>query len=97
MQKPKTLNTLIININKNSNIIGIISINNMKPTKFIGKTKVTKQGQVTLPFEARQDLGIPLESEVYWYEVNNCLVVVKDLVNQKELLNAVINNKRGKK
>ncbi len=68
----------------------------MKTPKFIGKAKVTKQGQVTLPFEARKDLDIPLESEIYWYEVNNCLVVVKELVNQREIAN-MINNKRGKK
>jgi len=53
--------------------------------KFIGKAKVTKQGQVTLPNEARQDLGIQLNSEVYWYEIDNMLIAVKQLVNQKEL------------
>lgn len=68
----------------------------METPKFIGKAKVTKQGQVTLPFEGRQDLNIPVESEIYWYEVNGCLIVVKDLVNQKEIMN-MVNNKRGKK
>lgn len=67
----------------------------MGPTKFIGKAKITKQGQITLPFEARQDLGIPLESELYWYELNDCLVLVKSLVNQKEILDKVI--KKSKK
>ncbi len=72
--------------------------------KFIGKAKITRQGQLTLPFEARQDLDIPLESEVYWYELNNCLVVVKDLINQKDLVSAIFsadnkkdNNKGNKK
>ncbi|MFH1642229.1 MAG: AbrB/MazE/SpoVT family DNA-binding domain-containing protein [Nanoarchaeota archaeon] len=62
--------------------------------KFIGKTKVTTQGQITLPFEGRRDLGIEINSEVYWYELNNCLVVVKDLVNQKDLTKVI--NKRSK-
>jgi bifunctional DNA-binding transcriptional regulator/antitoxin component of YhaV-PrlF toxin-antitoxin module len=69
----------------------------MDSPKFIGKAKVTKQGQVTLPFEARKDLSIPIESEIYWYEINDCLVVVKDLVNQKDLLDIVNHCKRGKK
>ena len=64
----------------------------MEP-KFIGKTKVTSQGQITLPLEARKDLGIELTSEVYWYELDNCLVIVKDLVNQKELMKVILKNK----
>lgn len=56
----------------------------MKP-KFIGKAKLTKQGQVTLPFEAREDIGIKLDSDVYWYEVDDYLVVTKELLNQKDL------------
>lgn len=61
--------------------------------KFIGKAKVTKQGQVTLPNEARQDLGIELNSEVYWYEIDDMLIAVKELVNQKELQD-IIKKKR---
>ena len=57
----------------------------MAKAKFIGKAKLTKQGQLTLPFEARKDLGIKLDSEVYWYEVDDYLVVVKELLNPKEL------------
>ncbi len=53
--------------------------------KFIGKSKLTRQGQVTLPYEARRDLGIKLNSEVYWYELGNSLIVVKELVNPKDL------------
>jgi len=67
----------------------------METVKFIGKAKVTKQGQVTLPFEARKDLNIPVESDIFWYELNDCLVVVRELVNQKEILDLI--NKRGKK
>ena len=67
----------------------------MEP-KFIGKAKLTKQGQLTLPQEARQDLKIDAESEVYWYEFNNILVLVKDLVNPKELVNLVFSKKRKK-
>lgn len=80
--QPKPLNTSIITSN---NINIIININNRMKIKFIGKAKVTKQGQVTLPNEARQDLGIQLNSEVYWYEIDNMLIAVKNLVNQKEL------------
>lgn len=57
----------------------------MGKAKFIGKAKLTKQGQLTLPFEARNDLGIELDSEVYWYEVDDYLVVVRELLNPKDL------------
>lgn len=53
--------------------------------KFVGKAKLTKQGQLTLPFEARKDLGIESESELYWYIADDFLVAVKNLMNQKEL------------
>ncbi|MDA1197106.1 MAG: AbrB/MazE/SpoVT family DNA-binding domain-containing protein [Nanoarchaeota archaeon] len=58
--------------------------NNNEP-KFIGKAKLTKQGQVTLPREARVALNIEEESIIYWYQVNNTLVVVKELVATKDL------------
>lgn len=64
----------------------------MEP-KFISKVKITKQGQLTLPNEARQKLDIDLEQEVYWYEFNGCLVLVKELVNQKDLSKKI----KGKK
>ena len=67
----------------------------MKP-KFIGKAKLTKQGQLTLPQEARQDLGIDAESDVFWYEFNDILILVKDLVNPKELVRLVFSKKRKK-
>ncbi len=53
--------------------------------KFIAKAKLTKQGQITLPREARQDLNIKTESELYWYQVDGYLILVKELMNQKEL------------
>ncbi len=62
--------------------------------KFIGKAKLTKQGQLTLPQEARQDLKIDAKSEVYWYEFNDILILVKDLVNPKELVNLVFKKKK---
>jgi len=62
--------------------------------KFIGKAKITKQGQVTLPNEARKDLDIDIDSEVYWYEVGNKLIVVKELVNPKDL-GVELKKKRG--
>ncbi|MBI2657459.1 AbrB/MazE/SpoVT family DNA-binding domain-containing protein [Candidatus Woesearchaeota archaeon] len=62
--------------------------------KFIGKAKLTKQGQLTLPQEARQDLKINSESEVFWYEFNGILILVKDLVNPKELVSLVFSKKR---
>ena len=67
----------------------------MEP-KFIGKAKLTKQGQLTLPQEARKDLKIDAKSEVYWYEFNEILILVKDLVNPKELISIVFNKKRKK-
>ena len=65
----------------------------MEP-KFIGKAKVTKQGQLTLPQEGRQDLKIDSNSELYWYEFNNILVLVKELVNPKELVNLIFKKKK---
>ena len=65
----------------------------MEP-KFIDKAKLTKQGQLTLPQEARKSLKIEAESEVYWYEFNNVLVVVKELVNPKELVKLIFEKKR---
>ena len=55
------------------------------PAKFVSKTKISKQGQVSVPLEAREDLGIESGSDVYWYEIGDSLVVVKDLINIKEL------------
>jgi len=68
----------------------------MKEPKFIGKVRLSRQGQITLPLEARNDLLIKLDSELYWYEVDKCLIVTKELVSQKELMGLVLNIK-GKK
>lgn len=64
--------------------------------KFIGKAKLTRQGQLTLPREARKDLGIDTRSEVYWYEFNDILILIKDLVSPKELVNFVFTKKKRK-
>lgn len=53
--------------------------------KFISKAKLTKQGQITLPLEARKDLKIDIDSELYWYEVGDRLIVSKELLNPKDL------------
>ena len=66
----------------------------MKKPKFIGKAKLTKQGQVTLPNEARQDLDIKVDSDIYWYELGDKLIVVKELVNPKDL-GLELKKKRG--
>ncbi len=65
--------------------------------KFIGKAKITKQGQVTLPFEAREELKLDLNSEVYWYLVDDHLVVVKDLVSVDELISTINKQKKRNK
>lgn len=62
--------------------------------KFVGKAKLTKQGQLTLPREARQDLKIDANSDVYWYEFNNILILVKDLVNPKEIIDFVLKKRK---
>ncbi len=69
----------------------------MEP-KFVGKAKITKQGQLTLPQEARQDMKIGAKSEVYWYELENVLVLVKDLVSPRDIAGLIFSSKkRGKK
>ncbi|MBI2651385.1 AbrB/MazE/SpoVT family DNA-binding domain-containing protein [Candidatus Woesearchaeota archaeon] len=65
--------------------------------KFIGKAKITKQGQVTLPFEARNELNIASDSEIYWYLIDDFLVVVKDLVSTEDLGAVISGKKRNKK
>ena len=65
--------------------------------KFIGKAKITKQGQVTLPFEAREELKLDLNSDVYWYLVDDHLVVVKDLVSVDELISTINKQRKSNK
>ena len=67
----------------------------MNEAKFIGKAKLTKQGQLTLPQEARQDLKISAESDVYWYELNDMLILSKDVFNPSEIYD-LITRKRKK-
>jgi len=62
--------------------------------KFVGKAKLTKQGQLTLPQEARNDLKIDAKSDVYWYEFNGILVLVKEIINPKELISFVFGKRR---
>jgi len=56
----------------------------MEP-KFIGKAKLTSQGQLTVPVEARKDLKIDNDSEVYWYEFEGFLVLTTQLMSINEL------------
>ena len=65
----------------------------MEP-KFIGKSKLTKQGQLTLPQEARKDLKIDAESEVYWYEIDGALVLVKDIVNPRDIIHLILKKRK---
>ena len=65
--------------------------------KFIGKAKITTQGQITLPSEARDSLGLDINSEVYWYLVDDHLVVVKDLVSVGGLVDMLNKAKFNKK
>ena len=62
--------------------------------KFIGKAKLTKQGQLTLPQEARKDLKISAESDVYWYEFNDVLILVKSIVNPKEIASLMLKKRK---
>lgn len=62
--------------------------------KFIGKARITGQGQLTLPQEARQDLKLDAKSEVFWYEFNGILILVKDIVNPKELIGSVFGKRK---
>ncbi len=66
----------------------------MNTPKFIGKAKLTRQGQVTLPNEARKDLSIEINSEIYWYELGSNLIAVKELVNPRDL-GVILKKKRG--
>ena len=52
---------------------------------FVGKAKLTKQGQVTLPGEARKELSIETDSDIFWYRVDGHLVVTKELMNIEDL------------
>ena len=57
--------------------------------KFIGKVKLTKQGQLTLPQEARSNRNIDVESELFWYELDDFLILTKELENPKDLIKKI--------
>ena len=52
---------------------------------FIGKARITRQGQLTLPIRGRENLNISVGDDLYWYQLNDSLVVTKELVSPKEL------------
>ncbi|MBI4439532.1 AbrB/MazE/SpoVT family DNA-binding domain-containing protein [Candidatus Woesearchaeota archaeon] len=52
---------------------------------FLGKSRLTTQGQTTLPMEGRSGLGVEVGSEVYWYSVDGFLIVTKDLCSHEDL------------
>jgi len=56
-----------------------------KGVEFIAKAKLTRQGQLTMPQEAREKLKIKKNSDVYWYIYDGFLVVSKELMNEKIL------------
>ncbi len=60
-----------------------------KGSKFVGKAKLTTQGQLTLPLEARKDLDIKDGAELYWYEVGGMLVALPKLISLEELARKV--------
>lgn len=54
-------------------------------TKFVSKAKITQQGQVTVPLEARSDLKINIGDDLYWYEYEGTLIASKELLNHADL------------
>ncbi|MBI2575795.1 hypothetical protein HYV84_01170 [Candidatus Woesearchaeota archaeon] len=66
----------------------------MESPKFIGNSKLTKQGQATIPQEGRRSLDLSPDADVFWYQVGDTLVLVKDLVAPKDL-QVTATKKRG--
>ena len=52
--------------------------------KFIGKARLTGH------------MNISKDSEVYWYEFNDILVLVKEIVNPRELAGLILGKRRRK-
>ncbi|HLC65114.1 MAG TPA: AbrB/MazE/SpoVT family DNA-binding domain-containing protein [Candidatus Nanoarchaeia archaeon] len=52
---------------------------------FLGKSKITSQGQLTLPLEGRAQIGVSNGAEVFWYSVNDFLIVTKKLCSQDDI------------
>ena len=67
----------------------------MESPKFIGNSKLTKQGQATIPQEGRKSLDLSPDADVFWYRVGDSLVLVKDLVAPRDL--QVTASKKGGK
>ena len=67
----------------------------MEP-KFIGKAKITKSGQLTLPSEGRKDLEISSDTDLFWYEINDALILVKNIVSPLEIARIVSGRKKKK-
>jgi hypothetical protein len=47
-----------------------------------------------LPSEARCELDIAADSELYTYTINGSIIIVKELMSQKDLLDYIRKNKR---
>lgn len=62
--------------------------------KFVGKAKLTKQGQLTLPQEGRKGLKIGAESEVFWYQLNDALILVREIVNPRDIMDLIMKKRK---
>ncbi len=62
---------------------------------FLGKAKLTTQGQITLPHEGRRELEVSSGDEVYWYKVDNFIILTKTLHSHDDLLKIVKKSMRG--
>jgi bifunctional DNA-binding transcriptional regulator/antitoxin component of YhaV-PrlF toxin-antitoxin module len=72
-------------LNKNNKI----NKQTMGEPKFIAKVRITKQGQITVPHEARELLKLEVESDAYWYVIDGNLILTTELENPKELLRKI--------
>lgn len=62
--------------------------------KFVGKSTVSKQGQITVPLEARKDLRITLEKPLYVYESGEAIIALKRLVSLEELADCLFSEEQ---
>ncbi|MFQ6063624.1 MAG: AbrB/MazE/SpoVT family DNA-binding domain-containing protein [Methanosarcinales archaeon] len=46
----------------------------------VNKTKLTKQGQITIPLKARKIFNIETDEDLYIYEVGGAMVILKDSI-----------------
>jgi bifunctional DNA-binding transcriptional regulator/antitoxin component of YhaV-PrlF toxin-antitoxin module len=63
--------------------------------RFIGKSKLTSTGQLTIPKEAREEINVGEGSDAYWYSIGDALVLVKEILNPKDLISSL--SKKRKK